>query len=87
MTDSWFLALITGSIVNLLVLAIDPIILEKWKPRDEIIFPWLVFCVGGSLSILATNELHIKNWLFPVYMTIGGTLIALPIIFSTIKKN
>lgn len=69
-------------------IALIPQVNKSWKdPKDEPIFPWAMFAFGSALNILAVEEWSIKYWLFPVYMTIGGMVVLLPIVLYKIKLS
>ena len=70
------------------MIAATPQVIKNWKdPKDEPIFPWAVFSFASALNILAVEEWVIQFWLFPVYMTIMGSVITFPLILDRLKNR
>lgn len=83
-TESAMLGFIGGIIAD--SIAALPMIIKSWKePKDEPVFPWVMFVLASAINILAVDEWKIEYWLFPVYMTMMGTVISLPLIFHTMN--
>ena len=83
-TESAMLGFVGGIIAD--VIAAMPLIIKSWRdPRDEPVFPWVMFVVASAINILAVDEWKIEYWLFPVYMTMMGVVISVPLILHTMK--
>jgi hypothetical protein len=84
-TQSPLLGIVGGVIAD--AIAATPQILKSWKdPKDEPVFPWAMFAFASALNILAVKAWTLEHWLFPVYMTVGSTLIVLPLIMYRFKR-
>ncbi len=83
-TQSPLLGILGGVVAD--AFACIPLIIKSWKdPKDEPLFPWAMFAFASSLNLFAVEEWVMKYWLFPVYMTVGSTLIVLPLILYRLK--
>lgn len=83
-TDSAVLGL-AGAVIADSMGAI-PQIKKCWTdPDDEPWFPWTCFCVGSAVNMLSIETWEVGQYLFPIYMTAGSFLIAVPIIVRRIK--
>lgn len=85
-TDSWMLGLVGGIIAD--AVAATPIAVKCFKePKDEPVFPWVLFAVGSAANLLAIKEWNIEYFLFPVYMSVMGLLISSPLIMYRIRTK
>lgn len=83
-TESALLGLIGGIVAD--IAAAIPMAVKSWRdPKDEPLFPWIVFAIGSAVNIFAVMEWKIEHFLFPVYMTIMGAVISLPLIIYRVK--
>lgn len=57
------------------------------KPKDDRPLMWLVYAFGYGISILAIQDHTFANYALPVYMSIGGTIIAIPLIIYRLKNK
>jgi hypothetical protein len=68
-------ALVLSMIADLSVTA--PTILKTYQdPTSEPATLWVLYVIGVTLELVATQQLTIYNLLFPVYTVIGSTVIA-----------
>ncbi len=64
-----------------------PQIRHSWKyPQDEPWLPWTLFGVGSAVNLLGIEKWEFAHYSFPVYMTIGSALVALPLILHRLKQ-
>ncbi len=83
-TQSPVLGILGGILADMI--ASTPQVVKSWKdPKDEPVFPWAMFSLGSAVNILAVEEWKIDFWLFPVYMTMMGLLITLPLVLARLK--
>lgn len=74
-----------GLIVSDAIAAI-PMIVKAWtNAKDEPWFPWLLFCVGSAINLLAVQNWEVKYYLYPVYMTLASGLISFPLVMYRLR--
>ena len=57
------------------------------EPEKDRPFAWGLFALGSAVNILAVKEPTVANYAFPVYMTLGGGLIAWLLMSYRIKQK
>lgn len=67
-------------------IAATPLVIKSWEdPKDEPAFPWAMFVIGSAVNMLAIVTWEMKLWLFPVYMTVMGFILLLPLLLYRFK--
>ena len=83
--ESALLGLIGACIAD--SMGLIPQMKKVWKePSDEPWFPWVVFCIGSAVNFLAIQNWEIKQYIYPSFMTITSTSIAIPVAAYHIKN-
>ena len=57
------------------------------EPEKDRPFAWGMFALGSAVNILAIKEHTVANYAYPVYMALGGGLIAWLLTFYRIKRK
>lgn len=57
------------------------------EPGDEPWFPWVAFSVGSAINFLAIQNWEIEQYLYPTFMTIASSFIAIPVALYHIKES
>ena len=84
-TDSVVIGILGGIVAD--IFACIPQIKKSWTdPKDEPIFPWLLFSIGSAVNLLAVENMAIQNIAYPAYMTIASFIITAPIIAFRIME-
>jgi hypothetical protein len=69
-------------------MGVIPQMKKSWNdPHDEPWFPWVAFCIGSAINILGIENWEPGQYIFPVYMTIGSFLIAVPVVVFRMRKQ
>ncbi len=77
-----FLALLADSMAFLPTI----IFLIKY-PKDDRPLMWLTYAFGYGISMIAIKEHTIANYALPVYMTLGATIISIPLVVYRIRER
>ena len=65
-----------------------PTINDVWRePQKDRPFPWAMFAVAYGLGVFAIEERTFSNYVLPIYMFLGASSIALPLLFHRIKNG
>lgn len=57
------------------------------KPADDKPFPWVIFAIGFGLSAFGQSELSVYTLALPVYMFVGASAVAFPLVVYRIQKR
>ncbi|MBI2097433.1 MAG: hypothetical protein HYT46_00645 [Candidatus Vogelbacteria bacterium] len=65
-----------------------PTIAYVWQtPNGDRPFAWLLFGVGYGLALFAIEEHSFANYILPVYMTVGSSFVALPLVLHRLRER
>lgn len=65
-----------------------PTIIFVWThPDGDRPFIWLLFSVGMIISMMSITVFTWSNFIYPIYMTLGSTSVAVPLVLYRIKHK
>lgn len=56
-------------------------------PTQDRPFAWLIFAVGYGLAVFAVPEPTLANYILPIYMFLGASLIAVPLVLYRARNR
>ena len=65
-----------------------PTVVFVWKtPDGDRPFAWVMFAIAYGLVMFAIEDKSVSNFVLPIYMTLGSSFVAIPLILHRYRNN